>query len=180
MLAAPRFQGSSVRGRSIRILPGQYYDAETGLHYNYFRDYDPVIGRYVESDPIGVWGGLNTYAYVAGDPTRRIDPRGQRPVDPLPPAPNWPFFPGQAPNCPGQNCVAGCGAKAFAVCSPLLATYVPVYGMGLHAFEIWCGATIAANFSHAIAGTATAGLFFVCFDSVNKECVKDCPPPCVR
>jgi len=39
-------------------FPGQYYDVETELHYNYFRDYDPTIGRYVESDPIGLEGGF--------------------------------------------------------------------------------------------------------------------------
>lgn len=57
-------------------LPGQYYDKETNLHYNYSRDYDPNIGRYVESDPIGLAGGLNTYLYVAADPLFWIDPRG--------------------------------------------------------------------------------------------------------
>ena len=56
-------------------FPGQYYDAETGLHYNYFRDYDPSVGRYVESDPIGLRGGLNTYAYV-NDPLTQLDPLG--------------------------------------------------------------------------------------------------------
>jgi RHS repeat-associated protein len=57
--------------------PGQYYDAETGLNYNYFRDYDPAIGRYAESDPIGLAGGVNTYSYVLGDPIGSIDPQGQ-------------------------------------------------------------------------------------------------------
>jgi RHS repeat-associated protein len=55
-------------------LPGQYYDKETNLHYNYFRDYDPSIGRYVESDPLGLWAGLNTYAYVEGNPLIYSDP----------------------------------------------------------------------------------------------------------
>ena len=54
-------------------LPGQYYDQETGLHYNYFRDYDPTTGRYTESDPIGLVGGFNRYTYVNGNPLIFID-----------------------------------------------------------------------------------------------------------
>ena len=54
----------------------QYYDSETGLHYNYFRDYDPSTGRYVQSDPIGLVGGLNTYGYVGGNPLLYSDSYG--------------------------------------------------------------------------------------------------------
>jgi len=57
-------------------FPGQDYDAATGLHYNHFRDYDPALGRYVQSDPIGLNGGVNTYAYAGGNPVRWSDASG--------------------------------------------------------------------------------------------------------
>jgi RHS repeat-associated protein len=61
-------------------FPGQFFDQATHLHYNYFRDYDPRTGRYIESDPIGLAGGINTYGYVSGNPLTRIDPRGHEDV----------------------------------------------------------------------------------------------------
>lgn len=57
--------------------PGQYWDAETGLHYNDRRYYDPETGRYLSSDPLGFEGGINLYAYAAAAPGRYTDPTGE-------------------------------------------------------------------------------------------------------
>lgn|GEM_PF-3538306 len=57
-------------------FPGQQFDRESNLHFNYYRDYDPKLGRYVQSDPTGLAGGINTYGYVGGNPLTTVDPNG--------------------------------------------------------------------------------------------------------
>ncbi len=61
-------------------VPGQCYVAETGLNQNYFRDYDPQVGRYVESDPIGLKGGINPYGYATQNPVSLFDQTGLNPA----------------------------------------------------------------------------------------------------
>jgi RHS repeat-associated protein len=106
-------QGLGVFSLNLR-LPGQLYDIESNLHYNYFRDYNPSTGRYTTSDPIGLAGGINTYTYVGGNPVTRVDPTGLRwdcqsfgfgtrctwvpddplsPLIPAPPPPSTPRWP---------------------------------------------------------------------------------------
>ncbi|WP_435817348.1 RHS repeat domain-containing protein [Metapseudomonas otitidis] len=71
----PNNHGSTID--VILRFPGQIADAHSELFYNYFRDYDPETGRYVESDPIGLKGGLNTYGYTYQNPMRYTDPTGE-------------------------------------------------------------------------------------------------------
>lgn len=57
-------------------FPGQWFDKETALFHNGFRDYNPSTGRYMQSDPLGLEAGFNTYAYVGSNPLRAVDPYG--------------------------------------------------------------------------------------------------------
>ena len=67
--------GLGVFNYNLRF-PGQVYDKETNLQYNYFRDYDPATRRCIQSGPIGLAAGSNKYAYVEGTPFRKVDPFG--------------------------------------------------------------------------------------------------------
>jgi RHS repeat-associated protein len=79
-------------------FPGQIFDAESGLSNNLFRDYNPALGRYAQSDPIGLAGGVNTYGYVGQNPVWAIDPSGLTEV-----GPNEPCSGTEGATCPGSG-----------------------------------------------------------------------------
>jgi RHS repeat-associated protein len=70
-------------------FPGQYEDVETGTYYNYMRTYLPMVGRYGESDPIGLAGGINTYGYAEANPLMYTDPYGLFGMADMPTVPQW-------------------------------------------------------------------------------------------
>lgn len=84
-------------------LPGQYFDKETNLHYKYFWDYDPGLGIYKQSDPIGLSGGLNTYSYVKGNPLLFKDARGLDNPGMGPYGPPWSFPDDEVEPSPSSN-----------------------------------------------------------------------------
>ncbi|PHV04082.1 hypothetical protein CSQ96_27605 [Janthinobacterium sp. BJB412] len=82
-LAHVTFAADGSNGKPFEMnlrLPGQVYDAETRLHYNYLRDYDPALGRYLTPDPMGQ-AGVNPYAYVSDNPLTNVDPLGLYQID---------------------------------------------------------------------------------------------------
>jgi RHS repeat-associated protein len=68
--------GAGIFSYDLRF-PGQVFDGQVGLNLNYFRDFDPATGRYIESDPAGIAASINTYAYVDSDPLLFFDPDGR-------------------------------------------------------------------------------------------------------
>ena len=95
-------------------LPGQYFDPESSTHYNFFRDYDPGVGRYVESDPVGLRGNINTYGYAVANPIQNTDRKGLWPYYGFWCGPDWtggkhgPYTPGGGYRDPIDDLDAGC------------------------------------------------------------------------
>ena len=105
-------------GRTVAYnlrFPGQVFDGQAGLHYNYFRDFDPAVGRYIESDPIGLAGGsYSTYAYAGNLPVLFVDPSGLADLNLLDPTPGGhdstgTYAGGNVWSIPGVYTVAGHG-----------------------------------------------------------------------
>ena len=127
-------------------FPGQIHDAESGLNYNYFRDYDPGVGRYVESDPIGLKGGMSAYGYAGMTPLNSVDRFGLRPYS---------FSPSVG---------GGTGYRGFGFFAFMLSVRDPIKGTECH-YTVACVGVGAS----LLASEATVGNYTVVWDD-GKEC----------
>jgi RHS repeat-associated protein len=138
-------------------LPGQWFQAETGLHDNWHRQYDPALGRYTQPDPLGFVDGPSLYAYVQGIPQSKVDRDGRQTA---PPALD-PFVPNVDPNSP--KCFSTCRTHYLLRCVPL--TSAPFCA----ACSAWGG-----PYAGLCAVGATAFMANRCISGANQQCAKVC------
>jgi RHS repeat-associated protein len=152
-------------------LPGQRYDKETGLHYNYFRDYDPGIGRYGESDPLGLAGGINTYVYVVSNPVASRDFFGLS------------FWSELWKRGGEQGAVKGAGAEFAGICAKTLCKRN--FGQPASELDAFTECTGLLEDAKMMAQGRAYNVLKTCTDlcvTLTKDCRKDkssCAPPSV-
>lgn len=143
--------------------------------YNYFRDYDPSIGRYTQSDPIGLQGGLNTYTYAYDDPANLTDPKGLYvPADDPYCDPRWPgcrLAPATSDflDPEFQECYASCRTERYYICTPWTLAGTGI-GAGLTGLSGAASPAIPVGGAVGgfLGGQACSVLFF------EKSCIEEC------
>jgi len=133
-------------------FPGQYFDQGSGLNYNFFRTYDPQLGRYIEVDPIGIAGGLNPYAYAKNNPVNASDPLGL-----------WTWC---RVSCNAACWGVGGGICAAVACGCAAGTVVTIGGLAVPCTAVVIGGCAAGG-----------GASSLCADIICEEICTEAPTP---